>query len=127
MTNLVHCVHATEHNSLVKGDRVRCEWQLSFDDVKESELKELAAELLIIRVRPAWRKTETPDPIMEISVRSILDMTRRKIDPATKAAKAVEVLTDAQKVEVFEASIATVMANDQKEELIAKIRASMES
>ena len=59
-TNVVTCVHATVHQSLVKEERYEMTWRINFANMTQAQILEAAAEHFIIKIRRTFAKVEKP-------------------------------------------------------------------
>lgn len=100
--DMVTMQHTSIHPEFPKDSRAVLTWRFNFDDVKESELLELAAKHLVIQMRVKFKNTKKPKPEewdgREFSVRDYIDNEKRTAkDPVKTLIEQLKALSPEQR------------------------------
>ena len=103
--------HATVHPKLAPTEsktRIQLTWRFDFKDVSRDELCEIASRSLVITMRAPFKTLDNPSPEewngKQFNVREWLDTERRQpADKVGNARKAIEKLSEAERLALLEA------------------------
>lgn len=115
---VVDVTFSVKENGEKGTPRYNLTWQFDFEDVTPGELAKLATRSLRIDGQATWRKAKDRMDAdvwqdRKWSVRAMLDQTRQKADPVSKATKGAANMSAAERKEHLKLLTAMIEADDK--------------